>query len=109
MSTDGGAHWRLTIRPPGAGGMGPSIRASDGWITAFVPRSNAQPEGLYEKRDGGPWQLAVTSAQYGMRYYGPLDVTAFTAGNSRLWEDHTVRVVFTAAQTGGLYRWRSDL
>ncbi len=108
-SIDGGAHWRLVIKPPMIGGMGPSIRGNGGWITAFLPRSNTQPEGLYATQDGSPWRLAVNTDLYGLRYYGALDFTAYTNGSTRLWEDHGARVVYTAAQTGGLYRWSGGL
>lgn len=108
-SIDGGTQWRLAIQPPSAGGMGPSIRGNGGWITAFLPKSNAQPEGLYVARDGGRWQFAADTAHYGLRYYGAFDFTAYTSGGTRMWEDHVARIVFTAAQTGGLYRWSSGL
>ncbi len=108
-SADAGTHWGLVIKPPMIGGMGPSIRGNGGWITAFLPRSNSQPEGLYATQDGRSWQLAVNTALYGLRYYGAFDFTAYTNGGTRMWEDHGTRVVYTAAQTGGLYRWSSGL
>jgi len=108
-SIDGGAHWVRTIKPPSAGTMGPSIRGSGGWITAFVPKANTQPEGLYAARDGGPWQLAANTDQQGLRYYGSLDFQSYGSGVIRVWEDHAARIVFTTPQTGGAYRWSSEL
>jgi len=108
-SIDGGAHWTFAIGSPTAGVVGTSIRGAGGWILAFIPTSNAQPEGVYVERDGGPWQLGAATDERGLRYYGSLDLQAFGAGDSRMWEDHSDRTVFTTPQTGGLYRWSSAL
>ncbi len=108
-SADAGAHWRLGIQPPSAGTMGPSIRGSGGWITAFVPKANTQPEGLYVARDGGPWYLAANTDQQGPHYYGSLDFQSYGSGVIRMWEDHAAHIMFTTPQTGGAYRWSSGL
>jgi photosystem II stability/assembly factor-like uncharacterized protein len=108
-STDGGAHWRLTIKPPSAGVLGTGIRGVGGWVTVFVPRSNAQPEGLYAIKDGGIWGLAAATDLRGPRYYGSLDINAYGSGLSRTWEDHAVRIWFTTGQLGSLYRWSGSL
>lgn len=108
-SSDGGAHWRLAIKPPSAGVLGTSIRGVGGWVTVFVPRSNAQPEGLYAIKDGGTWDLAAATDLRGPRYYGSLDINAYGSGLARAWEDHTVRVWFTTGQLGSLYRWSGSL
>lgn len=88
--------------------LGTGIRGVGGWVTVFVPRSNAQPEGLYGIKDGGTWRLAAATDLRGPRYYGSLDINAYGSGLTRAWEDHTVRVWFTAGQLGSLYRWSGN-
>jgi hypothetical protein len=109
-STDGGTHWRLVKPEPITdGSMLQSIRGAGGWITAVANRQGTPPEGLYVARDGQRWQVAAFTDLRGPKYFGALDLAAYGDSATRMWEDHTARIVFTAGGLGGLYRWSSGL
>jgi hypothetical protein len=86
-----------------------SIRGAGGWITAVANRQGTPPEGLYVARDGQRWQVAAFTDLRGPKYFGALDLAAYGDSATRMWEDHTARIVFTAGGLGGLYRWSSGL
>jgi photosystem II stability/assembly factor-like uncharacterized protein len=109
-STDSGAHWRLVKREPiPKGTLYQSIRATGGWIAVVANNRFAPPEGLYAVRDGQGWQPAAYTDLRGPKYSGSLDFLAYADHAIRMWEDHSVRIVFTAGRLGGLYRWSSSL
>lgn len=109
-SKDAGTHWRLAYPAPMPGAFLQSIRGAGGWVSAFGPQAKQALAGLYVLRDGARWQAAADTEHRGPQYYGSLDFHAMDADlATRMWEDHTARIIFTSGQMGGLYRWQSSL
>lgn len=109
-SNDGGAHWRLAYPVPLPGSFAQSVRSVSGWVATFEPLKAGPIAGLYAKRDGDGWQPAADTTKRGRRYGGALDFIAMsTQLRTRLWEDRTTRIIYTAGPLGGLYRWQSSL
>lgn len=110
-SIDGGAHWALILASPRTAGrntLDASIRGANGWIAA-VDAAPSQA-GLYVARDGSDWYPAAFTEKRSTTYSSSLDFQAmFSKGAKRMWEDHVARVVFTAGELGGLFRWSSNL
>ncbi len=110
-SSDGGAHFYIVRGAPGQGGfLLAAIRGVGGWVAALAAPATASPEGVYLARDGGPWQLGAANDRFGSGGYSALDLQSIYGSlMSRMWEDHTTRVVFTTGASGGFYRWSSSL
>lgn len=109
-STDAGAHWTLQAAAPANSDLYQSVRGANGWVSAFASRTSGSTAGLYARRDGQTWQTVANTDRRGPQGYGSLDFQAMDADlGTRLWEDHTARIVFTAGPLGGLYRWQSSI
>ncbi len=107
-SQDGGATWRIVYGLPVAGSFDQSVRGAGGWISTFSPLHSGPIAGLYSVRDGNRWQAVANTEGRGI--HGALDFSGTgTYLATRLWEDHTARIVFTAGPDGGLYRWQAAL
>ncbi len=111
VSNDQGQHWHLAIPNPVPGTMVEGIRGSGSWIAAFSPTARTSATGVYGKQDGQPWQLLVNTNTYGSAHLGGAMDYDVMQGDAitRLWVEHTTRLVFTAGAIGGLWRWRSGI